>query len=86
MSGTRHVLVWIALMALLALTLAASFVLTGRASLAASLGIATGKAALILWVFMGLREESGLVRLAALGAVVWLMILFGLVLVDYTTR
>jgi cytochrome c oxidase subunit IV len=77
MQGTRPLfLVWIALVVLLALTVAASFVLTGASSLAASLGIAAGKAALVAWVFMHLREEGGLVRAVAIGALAWLLILF----------
>lgn len=73
-------------MGLLALTVAASFVLTGPLSLAASMSIAAAKAALVYWFFMHLREEGGLVRLAAIGAIAWLMILFLLVGADYAGR
>jgi cytochrome c oxidase subunit IV len=77
---------WVSLLALLALTLAASFVLTGALSLASSIGIALAKAALIFWFFMHLREESALLRLVAVGAGAWLFILLLLSAMDYVTR
>jgi cytochrome c oxidase subunit 4 len=78
--------VWLALIALLALTIAASYALSGTPSLMASLGIAAVKAALIYWFFMKLREERGAVRLVALGVLVWLAIMFVLSGTDYFTR
>jgi cytochrome c oxidase subunit 4 len=80
------VLVWAALLALLAGTVAASYVLTGPLSVAVSLGIASAKAALILWFFMGLRREGGLVRLFAVAATAWLAILLLLLSIDVATR
>jgi cytochrome c oxidase subunit 4 len=82
----RLIVVWAALLALLAATVSASFILTGTASLATSLVIALTKAVLIFWFYMHLREESGLVRLVAIGAGVWLAIAFILVFADYATR
>lgn len=79
-------LVWGLLMALLLMTVGASFLLRGPASLAAGLAIALGKAGLIYWFFMHLREESGLVRLAALGAGAWLLIFLALLGTDYAMR
>lgn len=78
METRRLVLVWAALLALLALTVAASFVLTGAPSLAAGLGIAALKAGLILWAFMHLSEDDGLLRVVAIAAFAWLGILFAL--------
>ncbi|MEA1648233.1 cytochrome C oxidase subunit IV family protein [Nitrospirillum sp. BR 11164] len=78
--------VWAALLALLGLTVGASLVLTGTPSLVASLGIATAKAALIAWVYMRLRREGGLLRIMALGAAFWLLILLGYLALDYLTR
>ena len=87
MTGIKPlIVVWAALLVLLVLTVAASFQFSGPPSIAASLGIALAKAALIFWFFMHLREESGLLRLAAIAAAVWLLILFLLVAADYTTR
>lgn len=87
MTGLRPLfLVWLALTGLLASTIAASFLLTGPVSLAASIAIAAAKAALIFWFYMHLNESSGVVRLVAVGAVVWLMILFILTSADFATR
>jgi cytochrome c oxidase subunit 4 len=87
MAGSlRLILVWLALMALLGLTFAGSFHFTGATSLTYSLGIALAKAVLIFWFFMHLREEGGLIRLAAIGAAAWLMILFLLTAADYMAR
>ena len=77
---------WAALMSLLALTIAASFALTGPLSLVTSMGVATVKAVLVYWFFMHLREEGGLIRLAALAGIAWLMIFFFLALADYASR
>jgi cytochrome c oxidase subunit IV len=69
MVSTRSmILVWLALLLLLAATVAASFVAAGGVNVAVSLGIAFCKAALVFWFFMNLRAESGLIRIAALGA------------------
>lgn len=78
-SGTRAILVtWILLLCLLGLTIAVSFRLTGFPSLAAGLAIAATKAALILWVFMHLREVGGLLRVTAAAGFAWLAILLAL--------
>jgi cytochrome c oxidase subunit 4 len=78
--------VWFALLALLSATVAASFLLRGGPSLATSLGIALAKGALVVWFFMNLRREGHLVRLAAAGAIVVLLIFLFLVSTDYGIR
>jgi cytochrome c oxidase subunit 4 len=82
----RLVAIWAVLIGLLGLTVVASFLLQGVPSVAASLGIALAKAGLIFWFFMRLRSEGGLMRLAATGAAIWLVVLLSLVSVDYLTR
>jgi cytochrome c oxidase subunit 4 len=79
-------LVWAALLALLALTVGASFLLAGPASLVTGIAIAAAKAALIYWVFMHLRRERGLVRLVAWGVLAWIAILFVMTQLDTATR
>ncbi len=79
-------IVWLALLALLALTIVASFVLTGPFSLVAGLSIAAVKVVLIYWFFMHLREEDGLTRLMAIAVLAWLAILLLLTVADYATR
>jgi cytochrome c oxidase subunit 4 len=87
MSGIREVvLVWLALVILLAISVAGSFVFTGPVNLAISFGTATLKGALILWFYMHLKEESGLARIMAVGAAAWLLIFFVLTGADYLTR
>jgi cytochrome c oxidase subunit 4 len=51
-----------------------------------SLGIAFCKAALVLWFLMNLRAEHGLIRIAAVGAAIWLLILLLLSATDYAAR
>lgn len=87
MEGYRPlIVVWLALLLLLASTVTASFLLTGAASLATGLGIAITKAALVYWFFMRLRSERGLLRLAAGAGFAWLLILLFLLSLDYVTR
>ena len=79
-------LAWALLLLLLAATVGASFLLTGLPGFTVAMAIALAKAALVYWYFMHLREEGGLVRLAALFAAAWLLILLLLTGADYLTR
>jgi cytochrome c oxidase subunit 4 len=78
--------VWMCLLILLGLTVAASMVLHGPASLATGLLIASTKTALVFYFYMNLKTEGGLIRLAALGAFAWLLLLLILAATDYGTR
>lgn len=80
------VLVWAALLALLAATVGISFLHLGAWNSVLNLGIAIVKTGLILWFYMHLRRARSLVRLAGATAPLWLAILFGLALSDYLTR
>lgn len=82
----RLAIVWLALMALLALTVTGSFAVTGAVSAVVSFGVAAAKVALIFWFFMQLRTEKGLVRVFAVGAIAWLLILLTFAAIDYATR
>lgn len=79
-------LVWAALLALLALTVAASFAPLGRALPFVSYGIAVAKTALVVWVFMELRVCGGLQRIALGVGFVWLGVLLLLLFADTLTR
>jgi cytochrome c oxidase subunit 4 len=79
-------LIWLALMLLLASTVAITFAPLGPLKGVFNLAIAAAKAGLILWVYMHLREQPGINRLAALVAVAWLAILVTMTLIDLTTR
>jgi cytochrome c oxidase subunit 4 len=87
MKAVRTILVaWVALLALLALTIAASFAPLGRALPFVSYGIAIAKTAIIAWIFMELRLRDGLQRIAMLAGFAWLAILLLLLFSDNLTR
>jgi cytochrome c oxidase subunit 4 len=75
-----------ALMFLLAVTVLLSFVPMGAWSAPVSLFVATLKAALILIIFMKLKDSSGSFRILALGSLFWLFALLLLTGSDYLTR
>lgn len=74
------------LLLLLAGTVAGAHVELGAGNIILSLGIAAAKAALIFWFFMHLKEGGALLRLIAVAAVLWLLIMFALSMADYATR
>jgi cytochrome c oxidase subunit 4 len=80
------VLVWAGLMVLLALTVLATFSPLGAIKPVINLLIAAAKAGLIVWVYMHLREQPGLNRIAALMALAWLAILITMTWIDLGTR
>jgi cytochrome c oxidase subunit 4 len=87
MKAVRTILfAWAALLALLALTIAASFAPLGHALPFVSYGIAIAKTAIVVWIFMELRARDGLQRIALAIGFVWLTILFVLLFADNLTR
>jgi cytochrome c oxidase subunit 4 len=79
-------LAWIALLALMGLSLGSAYMKLGAFNMPAGLVIAAVKAAIVAWLFMRLREAGLLLRMAALaGLAVWAiqLVLTG---VDYETR
>ena len=87
MKAARTILVaWAALLALLALTIAASFAPLGGVLPFVSYGIAIAKTAIVVWIFMELRGRDGLQRIALAAGFVWLLILFVLLFADNLTR
>lgn len=81
-----YLFVYIALLALLALTIGAALVPLGGWNTAVNMTIAVAQALLVLIFFMRLRDSSGLQRVVAAVGFVWLSMLFGLTLTDYLTR
>ena len=81
-----YVQIWLALLVLLAVSVAGSFVFTGPLSLLISFGTAALKALLIFWFYMHLKEEGGLNRVFALAAIFCLVLLLTLPAVDLITR
>ena len=82
----RLVLVYVALIGLLALTAGSVALPAGWWTTPVSLAIAVAKAILIFYFFMRLRTQSGLVRVFALAGFFWLAILLVLTAADYFTR
>ena len=83
-----YLIVWAALMALMILTVFLSTVPMGHAAnTIVALIIASIKAALVLMFFMHLKYESYKLSAVVFGAgLFWLLIMFGLTLVDYLSR
>ena len=79
-------LVFLGLMALLALTVVGHELPLGGIKPAVGLGIAAVKAMLVAWFFMELRAQPPMVRLFAGAGLLWLAILIALTLNDYLTR
>jgi cytochrome c oxidase subunit IV len=84
--ATVYYIVFGALMALTAATVAVAYVDLGRFNIAVALGVAIVKATLVVLFFMHVKYSSRLVQLVVLASVVWLIILFGITLSDYITR
>jgi len=80
------VLTWVALMGLLALTLASSYFPMGAWNTALNMGISCAKMLLIAIFFMHLRRAGALLRITAIVGLLWLSILFGLSGTDFATR
>ncbi len=86
MTLREAILTYAALMALLAITVASTFVPMGLGNSLVNLAVAGAKAALIGIVFMHLRRSNILISLTVAALGFWLLILFGVTLVDYFTR
>ena len=81
-----YLFAWTALLALLALTVASSFLAMGRWNLVANLAIAGAKALLVAIVFMDLRGAATTTRLAAVAGLAWLALLAALGGADFVMR
>lgn len=83
-AGTRPLtLTWLALLGLLALTLASAYLKLGTLNLVLNLSIAGAKAALVAVVFMHLRQSHPVIRVIAAAGALWLLLLLGLGLSDF---
>jgi cytochrome c oxidase subunit 4 len=81
-----YVLTWLALMALLALTLGSAYLPMGAWNSVANMAISCAKALLIAVFFMHLRHAGALLRIAAFTALLWLALLFCLSWTDLAYR
>jgi cytochrome c oxidase subunit IV len=85
-SKETYLRVWISLLVLLAITVAAAYIHLGWLNPAVSVGIAVTKASIIILFFMHVRYSSRVVWVFVGAGFFWLGILFVLALGDYLTR
>jgi len=85
-SVQANLVVFALLMLLLVLTVAAAYTITGTLGIVVAMIIATVKAVLILAYFMHVRFGSKLQLIFATSAFFWLLLLFGITLMDYVSR
>ena len=82
----RNVLIWAALLALLALSLMLAHVPMGALTVAAGIVIALVQAGLVCMLFMELIDARPLIRLAAMAGFIFVAVLFALTLADVLSR
>ena len=81
-----YISVFVALIALTALTTGVAFINLGKWNTVVALAIAVCKASLVVLFFMHLRWSSNLLRIVVASSLLWLAILIGLTLSDVFTR
>jgi cytochrome c oxidase subunit 4 len=82
----RNLLIWIALLALLAVSLVLAYIPMGRLTTAISVVIAVAKSTLVVLFFMELASAKSLIRLAAISGLIFLAAMFALTLADVLAR
>ena len=85
-STRTYVFTYLALLALTLLTTLLGYIRMGPFSMVIAIAIAAVQSSLIAGFFMQGRYEAALVRVVAVGAVVWFLIMTTLTLTDYITR
>ncbi len=82
-----YVAIWATLTVLTFVTAGVSFIDLGPFNSVVALGIATGKALLVVLFFMHVKYAGErMTKVVVIAAVFWLLILLGLSLADYGTR
>lgn len=81
-----YLLVFVSLLVLLALTIAAADIEHGVLNLVVGLSIAFTKAVLIVLFFMHVRYNTFVIRIAVVAGFLWLAILITFTMSDYLTR
>jgi len=77
---------WLALMALLAVTLVTAYLPLGASTFALNLLIAAVMVVLLVIFLMDLRHSSVLLRIVALAGLFWVVLMFSLTFSDYLSR
>ena len=82
-----YYIVFAALMALLVITVGATYIPWGsRISIVIAMAIAIVKATLVVLYFMHVRGSSRLTKVFVVAGLAWLSILMGMTLIEYHTR
>jgi cytochrome c oxidase subunit 4 len=82
-----YYMVFAALMALLVVTVVATYIPWGsRISIVIAMAIAIVKATLVVMYFMHVRGSSRLTKVFVVAGLAWLSILMGMTLIEYHTR
>ncbi len=81
-----YITIFLALMVLTGVTVAAAFVDLGQFNFLVAMIIAVFKASLVVWYFMHVKYQSSLTKLTVATGLFFLAILLGLMLVDYSSK
>ncbi len=81
-----YVTIFLALMMLTGLTVAAAFVNLGQFNFLVAMVIAMFKASLVIWYFMHMKYQSSLTKLTLATGLFFLTILLGMMLIDYSSK
>jgi cytochrome c oxidase subunit 4 len=81
-----YILIFLALLVLTGLTVAAAEVNLGALNDVVALAIAVTKATLVVLFFMHVKDSTRLTKLTVVAGFFWLAILIGLTLTDYLSR
>jgi cytochrome c oxidase subunit 4 len=85
-SQKTFIKVWLALLALTAITVTVAELHLGRFSILMALAIASLKAGLVLWFFMHLKYESRLFKWLLLAPIITFAVIIGLTFFDIGYR
>jgi len=81
-----YITIFLALMVLTGVTVAAAFVNLGQFNFLVAMIIACFKASLVIWYFMHVKYQSRLTKLTVATGLFFLAVLLGLMLVDYGSK
>ena len=81
-----YVTIFLALMVLTGVTVAAAYVDLGQFNFLVAMIIAVFKASLGVWYFMHVKYQSSLTKLTVATGLFFLAILLGMMLIDYTSK
>ncbi len=81
-----YVTIFLSLMMLTGLTVAAAFVNLGSFNFPVAMLIAVFKASLVVWYFMHVKYQSRLTKLTLTTGLFFLAILLGMMLIDYGSK